>query len=99
MKSFRVTNVVDGDTFEVSPNWKWNDQTGCRVRPTGYDTPEEGQYGFEAAKRKLAGLILGKNVQLGSAYKVDRGRLVCDIYLNGHNLAAYFPEYQLGRVR
>lgn len=22
--SFYVTNVVDGDTFDVSPNWKWN---------------------------------------------------------------------------
>jgi hypothetical protein len=24
---------------------------------------------------------------------IDRSRLVCDVYLNGKNLASYFPEY------
>lgn len=24
--SFTVTKVIDSDTFEVSPNWKWNEQ-------------------------------------------------------------------------
>lgn len=47
-----------------------------------------------AAKNKLERLISGRQVELGSAYKVDRGRLVCDVYLNGKNLADYFPEYQ-----
>lgn len=40
MPEFRVTSIIDGDTFEVSPEWKWNGETGTRVRPAGYDAPE-----------------------------------------------------------
>ena len=94
MSSFRVTKIIDGDTFEVSPQWKWNEQTGTRVRPTGYDAPELHAYGGQAAKNKLSKLILGNQVDLQTAHKVDRGRLVCDVYYNGRNLADYFPEYQ-----
>jgi len=94
MSSFKVTKIIDGDTFEVSPQWKWNGQTGSRVRPTGYDAPELHQYGGQAAKDKLSKLILGKQVELRKAHKVDRGRLVCDVYYNSRNLASYFPEYQ-----
>ena len=91
-----VTSIVDGDTFIVSPNWNWNSQAGDRVRPTGYDTPELGQPGYVEATQKLRNLILGKTVELRKAYRVDRGRLVCDVYLNGKNLADYFPEYKRG---
>jgi endonuclease YncB( thermonuclease family) len=91
---FTVSNVIDGDTFEVSLQWKWNGQSGYRVRPTGYDAPELSEYGGQAAKDKLSRLISGRMVDLQTAYRVDRGRLVCDVYFNGRNLADYFPEYQ-----
>lgn len=94
MSAFKVTSIIDGDTFEVSPQWKWNGETGTRVRPTGYDAPELHAYGGQAAKDKLSRLILGEEVDLRTAYKVDRGRLVCDVYFRGNNLADYFPEYQ-----
>jgi len=74
--------------------WKWDGQTGTRVRPTGYDAPELYTYAGQAAKEKLSRLILGEQVELRSAYKVDRGRLVCDVYYKGRYLADYFPEYQ-----
>ena len=51
--NFKVINVVDGDTFEVSPNWKWNGQVGNEVRPIGYDTPEKSSPEYQAAKDKL----------------------------------------------
>ena len=94
MSAFTVTSVIDGDTFEVTPSWKWSGQTGTRVRPTGYDAPELHAPGGQAAKEKLSKLILGKQVDLRKAYKVDRGRLVCDVFFKGRNLADYFPEYQ-----
>ncbi|MBI5606609.1 MAG: thermonuclease family protein [Deltaproteobacteria bacterium] len=94
MATFKVSSIIDGDTFEVSPKWTWKEQTGSRVRPTGFDAPELNGLAGQAAKGKLSGLILGKQVELGSAYKVDRGRVVCDVYLNGRNLADYFPGYQ-----
>jgi len=94
MADFKVTHVVDGDTFDVSPNWRWNNETGSRVRPTGYDAPESGTIEGQRAKEKLKRLILGKTVQLGEVAKIDRGRLVCKVFYNGKNLADYFPEYQ-----
>lgn len=94
MPIFTVTLVIDGDTFDVTPNWQWSGVTGNRVRPTGYDAPELDTPGGHAAKEKLSKLILGKQVELGTAHKVDRGRLVCDVYFQGRNLADYFPEYQ-----
>ncbi len=94
MSAFRVISIIDGDTFEVSPQWKWNGQTCTRVRPTGYNAPELRTYGSQAAKEKLSRLILGEEVDLRAAHKVDRGRLVCDVYYKGKYLADYFPEYQ-----
>ena len=38
---FKVVEIIDGDTFIVSPGWKWNNEIGARIRPTGYDTPGE----------------------------------------------------------
>ena len=93
MALFKVISIIDGDTFEVSPQWKWNGQIGTRVRPTGYDAPELHTYGGQAAKEKLSRLIFGGKVDLRKAYKVDRGRLVCDVYYKGKYLADYFPGY------
>ena len=50
MAEFNVVTIIDGDTFDVSPQWRWNGQDGSRVRPTGYDAPELQNYGGQAAK-------------------------------------------------
>lgn len=91
--SFRVHYVVDGDTFDVKPNWEWNGEKGSRVRATGYDTPELNEPGGQSAKRKLESLILHKEVELKNPKTIDRGRLVTDVFIDGKNLASYFPEY------
>jgi len=90
----KVTKVIDGDTFEIKKGWEWNEQKGNLVRPTGYDTPEKGQPGYEKAKEKLTKLILGKIIEIKSAETIDHGRLVCSVIFNGKNLADYFPEYK-----
>lgn len=91
--SFKVTEVIDGDTFKVSPNWKWNGQSGDTVRSNGYDTPEKGERGYDQATTKLSNLILGKEVELKKPITFTYGRLLCDVYVNGKNLKDYFPEY------
>lgn len=94
MSNFTVTEVFDGDTFRVSPRWKSGNMIGDIVRPTGYNTPERGKPGYEAATQKLTELIQGKVVQLGRAVNFDHGRIVCQASLNGKDLAEYFLEYK-----
>ena len=88
--SFYVTEVIDGDTFCVNPTWEWNNESGDRVRALGYDTPEIGQPGFEQAKAKLERIILNKNVELKKPVSITYGRLLCEVYINGTDLATYF---------
>ena len=92
MHTFQVVRVVDGDTFDVTPSWNWHGNTGNRVRPDGYDAAEVGATGGAVAMAKLSSLILGRSVQLGEAHTLDRGRLVCEVYLDGRNLAEYFRK-------
>lgn len=94
MPTFTVTQIIDGDTFAVTPRWTWNGSPGDRVRPAGYDAPEAGFPSAAAATAKLSTLILNKKVELGTAYRLDRGRLVCEVHFNGRNLKDYFPHYQ-----
>ncbi len=94
MAMFTVTSIIDGDTFDVSPQWKWNGQSGNHIRPAGYDAPDLHAYWGQAAKAKLSRLIHGDRVELQSARKVDWGRLVCEAFFKDTNLASYFPEYQ-----
>jgi len=85
--SFKVTSVIDGDTFDVSPSWKWdNGKTGSRVRIANYDAKETGERGGKTATRKLTNLIYGKHVELKNAVNISYGRIVCDVYLNGVNI-------------
>lgn len=96
MADFKVSEVIDGDTFKVQNGWKWDNKAGDTVRPTGYDTPEKGQTGYESAKQKLTNLILNKIVEIKNPQTIDTyGRLVADVYYNGRNLADYFSEYKI----
>ncbi len=90
-----VSRIIDGDTFQVTPNWKWGFKYGDRVRPTGYNTPERGQPGFESATLKLKKLILGQKVRLWNPVKLSYGRLLCQVYFQGRELSTFFPEYKL----
>ncbi len=86
----KVTRIIDGDTFEVSPNWEFEGQTGDIVRPQGYDTPEWGQPGHQEAKNRLTSLILHKEVELKNLIGLSYNRLLCDVYYEGKTLAEYF---------
>ncbi len=92
--TFKVKEVIDGDTFKVEPGWQWEEQTGDIIRPVGFNTPEKGETGHDEAKRKLNSLILGKEVELKNPIKLTYGRLLCDTYIDGKNLKNHFPEYQ-----
>jgi len=67
MSEFIVSEVIDGDTFKVKNGWRWNNKVGDIVRPTGYNTPEKWQIGYDGAKTRLTNLILNKIVDIRNA--------------------------------
>lgn len=93
--AFKVTQIIDGDTFEVSPKWKWNQIEGNIVRPTGFNCPEKGKAGSDAATKKLKDLILNKEVELSKPVNISYGRLVCTVTLDAKDIASFFQEYQI----
>lgn len=96
MAEFTVSEVVDGDTFKVKGGWEWDNKTGDTIRAAGYNTPENGELGYEEAKQRLKRLILNEKVEIKNAQTIDDwGRLIADVYYKGRNLADYFPEYRI----
>lgn len=93
MSAFRVTSIIYEDTLEASSDWKWNGETGTRVRPAGYNARGLHTTKGQKSKDALSKLINGQQVELRTAYKVDRGRLVCEVFVGSRNLAEFFPEY------
>ncbi len=91
---FTVTKLFDGNTFEVSPHWKWNNRRGNIVRVNGYDAPVEGGAGYQAPRNKLERLILNKEVELRDPVETEYDQLLCDVYYEGKNIGDYFPECQ-----
>ena len=91
---FKVIKIVDGDTFKISPGWTWNNKKGKIIRPTGYDTPEKKEPGYQETTEKLKKLLLNNEVELKNPIKLSYNRLLCDVYFNGKKLAEYFPEYK-----
>lgn len=93
MEEFKVMAVIDGNTFEVSPDWEFDGQRGNMVRAKGYEAP---RYGKEAMKmeQNLSILIMNKKVALGMPDGIEKGNLVCEVYFDGRNIADYFTQYK-----
>ncbi len=88
----KVTNIVTADTFEVFPPWRWEGQSGIKVRVAGIVAPVEGEKGYEKAKAKLKSAVEGREVELMNETGVDYDKLVCDVYVDGKNVADYLPQ-------
>ncbi len=87
--SFKVTRVIDGDTFNVFPGWRAEGRTGLRVRIAGFDAPEIGALGGEAARRRLESLLLEHEVSLYTKSVDMYGRLIAEVHLNGKDVKEY----------
>jgi endonuclease YncB( thermonuclease family) len=77
-----VDYVVDGDTFRL--------QSGVYVRLIGVDTPEVGECGYRAAKRKLDQWVGGNVRPVNPAGVDDRdsyGRLLRYVHDSGRDTA------------
>jgi endonuclease YncB( thermonuclease family) len=93
MTTFKIESVIDGNTFEVSPPWEFDGETGTLVQATGYDAPRTGK-GAIATEQKLSILMQNKDVELESPQGIQGGKLLCTVYFQGTNLADYLPTYK-----
>lgn len=76
-----VVKVLDGDTVDVLV-----DRTPVRVRLAEIDAPEKRQEFGTWSKQLLAGAIFRKTVVVKETGRVDRGRLIGTIYLDGRSI-------------
>ena len=83
--SATVTNIIDGDTIDVSING-----SEYRVRYVGINTPERDEACFQEASNANAALVQGQTVTLvRDVSETDRfGRLLRYVYVNGLNVNA-----------
>ena len=81
---FRVTRVIDGDTFEVESRWSLRgERSGNRVRIAGIDAEELHAPGGEEAKRQIEEILSGRGVYLRNRTGLSHRRLVCTVVLEG----------------
>jgi len=85
MAAVKVNEIIDGDTFKIRPE--------KRIRPTGYNTPEKGEKGYQKAKKHLQQLIKGKTVGLAHVLAVDCGREIRRVTVNGKPLGKLMKPY------
>jgi hypothetical protein len=93
MEEFKVTAVIDGNTFEVSPKWEFDGQKGNAVFAKGYSAPKRGKEAMKL-EQNISILILNKKVELGMPDGVEDDKLVCEVYFEGRNIASYFSQYK-----
>ena len=76
----KVTNIVDGDTFDID--------NGERIRLADTSAPEPGESGGSEATSILTSLINGKTVYIDTDPQRNYGRLVAVVYVK-HNSTHY----------
>jgi len=75
----KVTNVIDGDTFETAIRKN-------PVRLANVDAPEKGQPGAAQAKQALEKLIQGKEVTIETVARDKYGRSVARVKADGKSV-------------
>lgn len=75
MPRARVRKVIDGDTIEI--------MDGTRIRIANYDAPELNKYGGKAAKKRLSGILRGKEIGISNELAKSYGRSVRRVTVRG----------------
>ena len=93
MATFKVIEIIDGDTIKVSPTWVFNDRKGDIIKVVGYNTPAEASQLF--ATTRLKNLLYLKEVELKTAqfFNPDSHALYCRVFLNGVDVSKYFSDF------
>jgi hypothetical protein len=89
--AFIVKNIVNENTIEVSPGWKWGEHKGNLVSIAGY-TPPNNEQTKVFTKIKLDTLVKNKEIELKNATSAIGTTIHCSVYLNEVDISKYFPE-------
>lgn len=92
MATFSVKNIIDGNTIEITPNWKWGENSGSTVKIAGYNPPNATNAAFTVSK--LNTLLMGKPIELKNPTEVSTNIITCHVFLNEVDISKYFPELQ-----
>ena len=83
-KKVKVVEVINGDTFKVTPVWRSDGQTeGDTVK---FMRKGSADAGTDEAKTSLEGIILGKEVELTNPKDATEEHLVCNVMINGKDI-------------
>lgn len=77
----KVIAVMDGDTLLVLRSGH-----PLKVRLTEVDAPEKAQPYGAASQQSLAGMVMGKQIQVSSRAVDEYGRMVAMVRMGGHNV-------------
>jgi endonuclease YncB( thermonuclease family) len=83
----KVTNIVDGDTFDINVTHDSEDNEyeysgEERIRIADIDEPELNTKAGERAKKDLEEKLLNENVKCKIKSRDKYDRLVCDVYID-----------------
>ncbi|MGE7191758.1 thermonuclease family protein [Lysinibacillus fusiformis] len=92
------TNVVDGDTLDVSIDVGFDFQTSQRLRLYGFNTPERNEPGYLEAKQFVLDTCYLKPVQITTYKKDSFGRWISIVYVDGQNLNEWLLSEGLAEV-
>lgn len=87
--AFKIVEIRDEDTIKISPNWKWNNQSGDLVKINGCSMWGKKETGIPSGKEILEKLLQNKEVELQNPTRITDGTLLCDVYLGESNVATY----------
>lgn len=89
--AFKVTNIKDAETIEVTPKWAWREKVGNEVKIKGFSFQSSSA---SFVIHKLSTLLKDKEVELKNPDFLDEKNSVikCSVFLNEVDIAKYFPE-------
>lgn len=91
--TFKVLEVIDGDTFKIHEGKETR-----RVKLMGVNTPEAGKCLSSQAKEKLAELVLGKEVSLENQFSDSYGRIMANVFIGNQYINKEILKVGMGRM-
>lgn len=96
MSSWKVIDILSGNSISVTPSWKWNGQEGNKVVINGYlvSLPNLPNTVAEVmAKARLSSTIKDKEISLRNPTIAENGTIYCDVFLNDIDISKYFVDF------